>query len=170
MATSEKETRTAIDAYIDVVESTTLSADDRLARLPGVLDSLAVAVREITYEFDEADYAEKPADNYQATDQVVGGHFPTLGYYNVPGSITKELGESKVLLGDGIDDIVDILLDLKGVLWRFDNTSLDDALWHLNHDYQSHWGRHLRDLQLYLYVLASGAEEGSVHSGKPEKP
>lgn len=74
------------------------------------------------------------------------------------GSVTKELGESKVLLGDGIDDIVDILLDLKGVLWRFSNTSVDDALWHLNQDYQYHWGLHLRNLQLYLHMLASGAE------------
>jgi hypothetical protein len=82
-----------------------------------------------------------------------------LGYYNVPSSITKELGESKVLLGDGIDDIVDILLDLKGVLWRLDNTSVDDALWDLNQGFQYHWGLHLRDLQLYLHVLASGMED-----------
>jgi hypothetical protein len=44
--------RAAIAAFVDVVESTTLMAEDRLARLLGVLDSLAVAVRDISCEFD----------------------------------------------------------------------------------------------------------------------
>ena len=152
------EIRRAIEAYVEVVEALTLTAEDRLARLPAALDALAVAVRDINFEFDEADYPDDPREDYQAIYNVVARRFPTLGYYNVAGSVTKELGETKVLLGDGIDDIVDILLDLKGALWRLDNTSVDDALWHLNHDYQSHWGRHLRELQLYLHVLASGME------------
>src|SRR6267154_1499424 len=143
--------RRAIEAYVEVVGSLTLTAEDRLARLPTVLDLLAVAVHDVSYEFDEADYPDDPREDYQAIYKVVAQHFPTLGYYNVTGSVTKEIGESKVLVGDGIDDIVDILLDLKGVLWRLDNTSVDDALWHLNHDYQSHWGWHLRNLQLYLH-------------------
>jgi hypothetical protein len=57
-----------------------------------------------------------------------------------------------------MNDIVDILLDLKGVLWRFQNTSADDALWELTRSFKSHWGRHLRELQLYLHVLAGGVE------------
>jgi hypothetical protein len=28
----------------------------------------------------------------------------------------------------------------------------------LNEKFQYHWGRHLRELQLYLHVLASGVE------------
>ena len=153
--------RAAIAAFVDVVESTTLLPEDRLARLPGVLDSLAVAVRDITYEFDERDYPDDPGEDYQATYQVVGRRFPTLGYYNVPVSITQDIGESKMGVGDGIDDIVDILLDLKGVLWRFKNTSVDDALWELKQSFQGHWGWHLRELHLYLHVLASGAEDES---------
>jgi hypothetical protein len=43
--------------------------EDRLARLPSTLDSLAVAVRDIAYEFDEADYPEEPKENYQAIYQ-----------------------------------------------------------------------------------------------------
>jgi hypothetical protein len=158
--------RKAIEAYVDVVESPALTPEERLVRLPAALDELAVAVRGINFEFDETDYADDPSEDFQAIYKVVGRRFPTLGYYNVAGSITKEIGESKVLIADGIDDIVDILLDLKGVLWRLDNTSVDDALWHLNHDYQSHWGRHLWDLQLYLYALASGMEERSPPSSR----
>jgi Domain of unknown function (DUF5063) len=161
MARNVVEIRRTIEAYVDVVESTALAPEERLARLPGALDSLAVTVRDISYVIDETDYPEVPTKDYQATYQVVGRHFPVLGYYNVAGSITQEIGKSEVLVGDAIDDIVDILLELKGVLWRFDNTSVDDALWDLNQSFQSHWGLHLRNLQLYLHVLAFGMEEGS---------
>ena len=113
--------RRAIEAYVAVVESSALTAEERLAQLPAALDLLAVAVRDIRHEFDVAGYPDDPREDYQATYKVVGGHFPGLGYYNVAGSVTKEIGECKVAVGDGIDDIVDILLDLKGVLWRFDN-------------------------------------------------
>lgn len=54
---------------------------------------------------------------------------------------------------------MDLLLDLKDVRWRLNNTSVDDALWHLNQSFQSRWGQHLRELQLYLHVLASDTEE-----------
>jgi hypothetical protein len=153
--------RRAIEDFVDVVESETLMPEDRLARLPATLDALAMAVRDIASDFDDADYPDDPDEDYQAIYQVVGRRFPTLGYYNVPESITQDIGESKMGVGDGIDDIADILLDLKGVLWRFKNTSVDDALWNLKQSFESHWGQHLRGLQLYLHVLASGVEGGS---------
>jgi hypothetical protein len=140
------ETRKTIEAFVDVVEAKTLTAEERLGRLPRVLDSLALVAHSDTFGLDETDYPEEPREDYQATYEAVGRHFPTLGYYNVPDSITREIGESKIGVGDAIDDIVDILLDLKGVLWRFKNTSVDDALWDLNQSFLSHWGLHLRGL------------------------
>src|ERR1700676_4150992 len=107
--------RRAIEAYVDVVESLTLTPEDRLAPLAAAFDSLAIAVRDIRNDFDEADYPEEPTEDYKATYQVLGRHYPTLGYYNVPNSITREIGESKIEVGDANDDIVDILLDLKAV-------------------------------------------------------
>lgn len=156
--------RSAIEAFVELVESITVTPDNKLAQLPGALDSLAIAVREMTFEFDETDYPDAPAQDYQATYDMVGRHFPTLGYYNSPISITTEIGESKMGVGDAIDDIVDILLDLKGVLWRLKNTSVNDALWEMNLLYRSHFGLHLRSLQLYLHVLASGSEGRSAPS------
>jgi hypothetical protein len=64
-------------------------------------------------------------------------------------------------VGDGIDDIADILLDHKDVLWRLKNTSIDDGLRDLKKSFESHWGSHLRELQLYLHVLAFGMDEGA---------
>jgi Domain of unknown function (DUF5063) len=164
MPNDVSEIRRTIGDYIDLVESDSFTPEERLARLPGALDSLAVVIRDITYDFGERDYPDDPDENYQAIYQVVGRRFPTLGYYNIPVSITQDIGESKMGVGDGIDDIVDILLDLKGVLWRFKNTSLDDALWDLKQSFESHWGWHLRGLQLYLHVLKFGVEDESSPS------
>lgn len=84
-----------------MVESATLTPEERLARLPAVLDCLAVAVHDITFDFDESDYPDPPDRDDKTTRQVVGPGFPTLGYYNVPLSITREIGESKMVSGIG---------------------------------------------------------------------
>jgi hypothetical protein len=149
----------AIDEFLHVVESPLLTPQERLEQLPGALDTLALAMRDMALVFDEKDYPDAPSGDYQSTYRLVGQHFPTLGYYNTPISITTEVGDSRMGIGDAIDDIVDILLDLKKALWRFKNTSVNDALWELNLLYRSHWGTHLRSLQLYLHVLAIESEK-----------
>jgi hypothetical protein len=73
----------------------------------------------------------------------------------VPESVTQEIGESKVLIGD---DIVDNWMDLKGVMWRLKNSSAQDALWDFRESFEIHWGQHLWELQLYLHVMAWGTE------------
>jgi hypothetical protein len=41
------------------------------------------------------------------------------------------------------------------VLWRWENTSQSDALWHLEFSYRTHWRAHLRGVQWYLEALGS---------------
>lgn len=36
------------------------------------------------------------------------------------------------------------------MLWRFENTSIDDGLRDLTQSFEGHWGSHLRGLQLYM--------------------
>lgn len=62
-----------------------------------------------------------------------------------------EFGESEIGVGDAVDDLADIAMDLAGVAWRFEHTSAADALWHYEHLYRIHWGEHLRDLQRFLH-------------------
>lgn len=73
------EIRRAIEAYVEVVESLNLTPEERLARLPAALDALAVAVRDISFEFDEADYPEDPREDYQAIYKVVSRYFRRWG-------------------------------------------------------------------------------------------
>jgi hypothetical protein len=60
--------------------------------------------------------------------------------------------EQSITAGDAIDDLADIVQDLEEVIWRFENVGSEDGLWHFKSLYRMHWGRHLRELSLYLHA------------------
>ena len=91
--------------------------------------------------------------------KVVSAHFHDLGYYNTPSSITQQLGEAEIEVGDAIDDLTDIAIELYDVLWRFDHTSADDAFWYFTNSYSTHCEQHLRELQLCLRGITAGRED-----------
>ncbi len=123
--------------------------DDLIVRL----DRLALSLSKVEYEFDEKDYPESPKIEYNEVRKKVENRFPSLGYYNTVFEVL-EIGESvSPIIGDAIDDLSDITQGLMKVSWCFQNTSENDALWHLENSYSTHWGRHLRGLQLYLYAF-----------------
>ena len=82
--------------------------------------------------------------------------FPNLGPYNVAQYTTTQLGESGCIIGDAVEDLADIALDLLEVEWRWEHNSEDDAMWSLKNSFLHHWGEHLRCLQLYLHRFRDG--------------
>ena len=60
------------------------------------------------------------------------------------------------LVGDGIDDLVDIAEQMQKLLWIRDQLSADDALYDL-HLLAFHWMGHVRALTRYLHVLRYGS-------------
>ncbi|MBL1430219.1 MAG: DUF5063 domain-containing protein [Robiginitomaculum sp.] len=144
--------RKVIDGFLSVVSS----EDEEIGRIQKLikcLDELAVCTNDVDYCFDEKDYAEPPDRDYIKFREYISKKFPSLGFYNIALEISEELHKSSLSIGDAIDDIVDIAQDLQDVLWRFDNTSPDDALFYFEFTFRSHWGQHLRELQLYLHDL-----------------
>jgi hypothetical protein len=117
------------------------------------LDELARASHTASGVLDERDYPEMPQKNCAATRESIGKLFPSLGYYNIALPVSDSIGQSSLCVGDAIDDIADITDDLKEVLWRYENTSEADALFHFQRLFRSHWGMHLRCLQLYLHNM-----------------
>jgi len=156
--------RLAIERFIALVEATDLPAVERVEAIPAASDGLAHAIHQATYTYDERDFPDAPRTDAKTIRTLVSAHFPSLGYYNLADPTTQQIGRASVIVGDGIDDIVDIYLDLKEALWRWDGTSVDDALWHLTNSFGSHWGLHLRSLQYYLHVLASGVDDMSANN------
>ncbi len=139
-----------VKEFLDFVLNEDSVVDD-LGELMAVLDKLAYSVNYVNYEFDETEYPEAPERNYQLIREKVQKRFPDLGFYNIPQDVSEKLEKSEIIVGDAIDDISDIVGDLSEVLWCFENTSKNDALWHYQNSFRSHWGKHLRELQLYLH-------------------
>ena len=149
------EIKDSIEFFLKVVAGSGTD-DEREANLLLALDRLALSYHFANFKFDEKDYPEPPHRTYQAMREVVSATFPNLGYYNVAADISEKIVESLTNVGDAIDDICDIAGELENVLWCWDNTTVDNALWHFRFGYESHWGKHLRDLQLYLYAKEHG--------------
>ena len=143
--------KTTIENYLTILTSNEYEESDRIQKLILSLDELALVSNKVDYTFDGQDYAEPPEKDYKISRESIGKLFPSLGYYNVALAISDKIEQSSLSVGDAIDDIVDIAGDLKEVLWRFNNTSQDDALFHFQLLFRSHWGMHLRSLQLYLH-------------------
>jgi hypothetical protein len=144
--------KTAIENYLAVLASDEGKETDRIQKLILSLDELAmVSHTQLDYTFDEHDYPDPPERDYAAFRASVGKLFPSLGFYNVALDISDKIAQTSLAVGDAIDDIVDIAGDLNEVLWRLNNTSENDALFHFHLYFRSHWGRHLRNLQLCLH-------------------
>jgi hypothetical protein len=151
--------RQSIEHFIRIVEAPDMTAEARLEALPVSLDGLAYFVHRARFKFDDREFPDAPRVDFKVTRALVEAHFPKLGYYNLADPTTREIAAASILVGDGIDDIADIYADVKEALWCWDNTSVDDALWHFTNSFGSHWGLHLRSVQYYLRVLASGVDE-----------
>jgi len=142
--------------FLSLFEESEGTVEQRIQSLKILLDRLALASNFVEYKFDETDYPDAPQENYEELRKLISTIFPDFGNYNSVSEVTSQINNTKVVVGDAIDDIVDINLDMKRVLWHWQNTSIDNALWHFENSYHSHWGQHLRDLQLYLYSYEMG--------------
>ncbi|KUJ53355.1 hypothetical protein [Chryseobacterium sp. JAH] len=57
--------------------------------------------------------------------------------------------KDNIAIGDAIDDLSDIILDLLQIKWRIENNSPDDGLWYFQLVFSSHTQQHIIDLLSY---------------------
>jgi hypothetical protein len=138
--------------FLNLLELGPIGGVSTLNELNVYLDELSL-IYNFTNDIEVNTYKPPERLGYKEMRNLVTKHFPDLGLYNIPEKITQDLGETKVVIGDAIDDITDIACDLSEVKWCLNNTDINDALWHFRFGYEHHWGNHLRQLQLYLYSL-----------------
>jgi hypothetical protein len=144
------EIKQTIDDFLTLVENGCDSIEENEAQLKLLLDKLALAQHFSLFKFDEKNYANAPVQDHTVLRKSVESRFPNYGYYNIAEDISKNIGETKVNVGDAIDDIADIAQDLREVAWCWTHNSQKDGLWHFRNNFKFHWGEHLRGLQLYL--------------------
>jgi len=143
----------AVKEFVALLEEQNV-VQDREEALRVALDRLALASHFAAASLDATEYPEPPGVDYEALRERIKPLFPGLGYYNEALDVSERLGESKLGTGDAIDDLTDIAKDVQEVFLRWQVTSERDALWYFRFGFESHWGRHLRSLQLYLHDRA----------------
>lgn len=137
-----------IQRYLDLVERSSASAAQNERALGTLLDQLALATHAAGPTAPDTD-REAPRREYEAVREAVAPRFPNCGLYRSAGTEPND----EFLVGDAIDDITDIALDLSDVLWLWEHAGEADALWQFHFDFRTHWGSHLRGLQCYLHEL-----------------
>ena len=147
----KREIRNAVVDVLDLIENERRDAEDNVTSLEHALDKLALARHYLRYKFDEGDYPDPPGKNYDKVREIVNQRFPGFGFYNVVLDVAENLTKTKMVVGDAIDDLTDIVIELYNVIWCWENTSEADALWRFETMYKIHWGEHLRKLQLYIH-------------------
>ena len=130
-----------------------------LKDLAEVLDRLAVAYADAPAGKFADNPTERPSQDLR---QPIAARFP-LGLYVDADPMDFDFTE---LVGDGIDDLVDIVDQMQALLWIRDELGADDALYHL-HLLAFHWMGHLRGVSRYLHVLRYGSASYDVPARAP---
>ncbi|MCZ8374461.1 MAG: DUF5063 domain-containing protein [Beijerinckiaceae bacterium] len=140
----------AAEAFLELFKKAQ-PKEQSIAKLALILDQLLIAYDlSDEQQFDPTDFMDPPGIDYVTRRQLVESAFPALGFYHSIDHIeVDKLVEPSI--GDAVDDLADIYADLHAVVWRWKNTSKEDAIWHFRFTFQTHWGRHLIDLRSHLH-------------------
>ena len=144
----------AIHRFLEAVTGVPLLEQERLPTLAEALDRLALAYHHIPEGAPGSD-ADPPRESDAALREEISRRFPELGLY---ASVPPEEPSGAALdcapeVGDAVDDLTDVVGEMRAIVWRCKNVDEEDAAWHFRFGYRTHWGRHLHDLRRYLHLL-----------------
>ncbi len=143
------ELKDKIQEFVDFVDDP--PAKNREAIFLRLTDQILVAAENTPDLSDEKDYSDSPKRDYKIKRETVSSTFRNYGFYNIPEKVCSDISNVEILVGDSIDDIVDLYHDFSDFLWRCENTSEENAVWYFKNPDHLHWENHLRGLQYYLF-------------------
>lgn len=141
--------RKAVRRYLALIDEDPSDPTDLEDQLVEILNELVFRVPKSIASPSDDDHEPEVA-SYEDVRSRVMRRFPDFGLYNVPSSITSDIGGSDCMVGDAIDDLTDIYQELAEVEWLWENVSEEEAIWVLRLGFDAHWERHLRNIQIYL--------------------
>lgn len=147
-----QEIQNAVRSFLYLMEKGTGSVEGNEKMLSLMIDRLAIASHYHVYGRNGVTSPTPPDHDSDTLHALVTERFPNYGYYNTPEYIVRYVADTSCLVGDAIDDIVDIALDLYTVEWYWKNVSERAALRYFEDRYRESWGMQLRQLQLYLFA------------------
>lgn len=136
--------------FLAVVWDETAPSD---AALVAALDRLLVAYHDTPDAQPSDNEFAAPRQDGPSLHKELAGRFPDHGFYPVADPTASP--EEPAMVGDAIDDLADLTLDMREVVWLAENVGVDDAHWSFRLHY-FHWGQHARELALYLHARQFG--------------
>ena len=127
-----------------------LKIEDKERLLEESLVQLYSIYFEINYEFDETEFPDFDRSILPDIQKNIASNFPDYGLYHSIINHHKIDAKPEYAVGDAIDDLADIIIDLLEVKWSFQNNSERDASWHFELSFQSHMQWHLLSLLTYI--------------------
>ncbi|MEL6908419.1 MAG: hypothetical protein AAFP22_23620, partial [Planctomycetota bacterium] len=112
------ELRAAIRAYLDLIEVGAGSVDENEARLPRILDRLALAQHATSETVPTADAPKAPRKDQVDLRAQICERFPNYGFYNTA-LAPLDVPSEEWGLADAIDDLLDVANDLYAVEWHW---------------------------------------------------
>ena len=104
----------------------------------------------IKYVFDEKDYEDYEYVGQNKIRENVISNFQSFGLYHNLSELNKIENEADLVVGDAVDDLTDIILDLLEIKWRAETNSENDAWWYFELIFYSHTQQHLIDLLNFM--------------------
>jgi hypothetical protein len=154
---NKEEIYQTISDFVDLIENGRGSVEENEKSLSLLLDKLALASHFVNDSKGQSADLKIPQIDSTKLREIVSNRFPKYGYYNSPNDVTSKITETEITVGDAIDDILDITMELKTVLFYWDNSSSENALFQYQNGFNNHWALHLRELQLYILANKSAA-------------
>ncbi len=105
---------------------------------------------DIKYKFDETDFPDFDKSQLPDIRQNVSSNFKDYGFYKTILDINDIYNLTDNAIGDAIDDLSDIIIDLLEIKWRIENNSLADGLWFFELIFNSHTQQHILDLLNFM--------------------
>lgn len=136
--------------FIEVVWDGSAPSDEALT---AALDRLVAAYHSAPEELGPGTDQEPPRQAYEELWQQTATRFPDLGLYPVC-DLSGPIDQS-IMMADAVDDLVDLTLDMREVIWLADHVGADEAHGFLRFMF-FHWGEHARGLASFLHARQFG--------------
>ena len=127
-----------------------LATTDKEKKLEKNLVKIYQLYFDIKYKYDETDFPEFDKTEYSDIRQNVTSNFKDFGFYKTILDIEDIDNLKDNAIGDAIDDLTDIIIDLSEIKWRIENNSLADGLWFFELIFYAHTQQHILDLLNYM--------------------
>lgn len=105
---------------------------------------------EISYDIDDTEFKDFDKSICSEVRPNVTSNFQSFGLYKIVMDLNDLTNLMDVGIGDAVDDLSDIIIDLLEIKWRIENNSLEDGLWFLKMIFHSHTKQHIFNLLNFM--------------------